>query len=183
MNARNCRGGGADPRGPARLRKGLAGLLGGAVLGAGLAGAGVTHAADSFSAEEGDRISVSYSLPAFPHEARRVNPGYAGVRYSLCTSGGTATGAPSSGDVDPEADYTGMCGIVRELQSNGNYSKQLKLELNTTEDDRAEEDEYFWLKLTDPDVRRPGSSTLSAHGGSHHVPLTVSIEMKIEDDD
>ncbi|MDE0279066.1 MAG: hypothetical protein OYH76_24485 [Defluviicoccus sp.] len=107
------------------------------------------------------------------------------MRYKLCTEDGTAKGAPWSwgGEVDPEADYIGICGLKWELKSNGNYSKQFVVKWNTREDDRVEGDEDFWLKLTDPEVLRPGKSAWQSHGGSHHVPLTIKFRLTIRDDD
>ena len=162
----------------------LTGLLGGAILGACLIGGGA-HAYQQFSGTEGSWIDIRHSLPSFPHEARRHSPGYTAVRYTLCTKDGTAKGAPWSwgGDVDPEADYIGVCGFKRTLKSNNNYHKQLIVKWNTREDDRAEGDEYFWLYLTDPEVMRPGSNTWQSHGGSHHVPSRITIQVTIRDDD
>ena len=87
------------------------------------------------------------------------------------------------GEVDPEADYIGICGLKWELKSNGNYSKQFVVKWNTREDDRVEGDEDFWLKLTDPEVLRPGKNAWQSHGGSHHVPLTIKFRLTIRDDD
>ena len=197
MNGRTSGGGGAGVPGVARAgvrsgggpaRTGLGGLLGGAVLGACLIGAGGAQAYEQFSGTEGGQIEIRYSLPTFPHEARRHSPGYSGVRYNFCTKDGTATGAPwaqlfGGGDVDPEADYIRACGFKWTLKSNNNYNKQLILKYNTRHDDRAEGNEYFWLYLTQPEVRRPGSDVWQSHGGSHHVPSRIAIQLTIEDND
>lgn len=171
-----------------RATKVLSGVLGGVFLGACMLAAGDARAFTTFSAEEGDPIAVNYSLPTFPHEARRVSTGYSGVRYSLCTSDGTATGAPFSFAAAPGTDYTGMdyaevCDLTWQLNSTSNYDKYLSVRWYTREDDEDEGDEYFWLKLSNPEVRRPGSSAWTSHQGSHHVPSTITIRMEITDDD
>ena len=169
-----------------RTTKALPGLLAGAALGACAMGSGGAAAYQQVSGTEGDAIAIDYSLPSMPHEMMRHHRGYSGVRYKLCTRDGTAKGAPwrlDGGEIDPEADYIGLCGVTWTLTSSNNYSKQLVLDWNTREDDRAEGDEYFWLDLTDPEVMRPGSGTWESHGGSHHVPLKITFQLIIRDDD
>lgn len=159
---------------------------GGAILAACLLAAGGAHAYTSYSATEGNAISVSQPLPTFPHEARRVSQGYSAVRYTICTEDGSATGAtwvPFRTDYPEGTDYLRFCGYKWQLNSTNNYSKQIKIQWNTREDDDKEGDEYFWLYLKDPEVKRPGSNTWQSHGGSHHVPSTIKIQMVITDDD
>ena len=207
MNNGSFRGDGADVQGAVlrnvRMSAGrwrtvtglwnrLSGLLGGAVLGTCLLAGGGAEAYQQVSGPEGGRIEIRYSLPAFPHEARRYSPGYSAVRYKLCTKDGTAKGihVPIAAmffgggqDFDPDLDYLGVCELQWTLNSNNNYNKQLVLEWKTREDDRVEGDEYFWLYLTDPEVMRPGSNTWQSHSGSHHVPLKIEFQLTIEDND
>lgn len=180
MNSRTCHGNGS--------RNSWCGRLAGVVLGACLlAAAGGAEAYQQVSATEGSGISIRYSLPSFPHEARRYHTGYSGVRYKLYTRDGTAEGQPwvivGNQVVHDDTDYFSVDGIPWTLDNNNNFSKTLVLTYNTVDDDRAEGDEYFWLYLRNPEVKRPGSDNWESHGGSHHVPLEITFQMIIRDND
>ena len=60
--------------------RGLAALLGGAVLGACLFAASGAQAYTSYRFSEGDKWQIKQSLPSFPHEARRFARGYSAVQ-------------------------------------------------------------------------------------------------------
>ncbi|MCY3855323.1 MAG: hypothetical protein OXF33_05925 [Rhodospirillales bacterium] len=156
--------------------------IGGTVLAACLVASGQANAYEQFSGEEGKSIEISYSLPSFPHEARSRAKGYSGVRYTICTSDGSAKGATWS-NWQPESDYLSVCNWVVKFTSTSRFDKHLKLSWLTANDDRREGDEHFWVELTNPEVMLWGENTWQQHNGSHHVPSRIQFQLVIEDDD
>ena len=184
----NARGAARRKGGPGNGRRGpwtgLAALLSGVILGACLVASGEAHAYTSYRFSEGDRWEIKQNLPSFPHEARRYATGYSGVQYILCTSDGTATGGPFSFTAPAGTDYFGECnGNYYTLKSTGRFNKQINLNWFTIEDTVQEGDEYFWIKLDSPRVKKWGSNTWQSHSGSTHVPSSITIQVIIVDDD
>ena len=68
------------------------GMLSGVIVGMLLFPASGAFAYEQTSVTEGQLGSYRLKLPSFPHEARRHSSGYSAVRYSICTSDGTAKG-------------------------------------------------------------------------------------------
>ena len=173
-----------------KIEKAIAGVLGGTVLAAFLFISDDALAYEQFTGTEGKQIKIKIKLPTFPHEARQRSKGFKGVRYEICTRDGTAKGAMWSGFLGgsptwaPDTDYLSFCGIKVEFTSHNNYSKSLKLTWPTADDDVKEDNEYFWIDLTNPQVIPAGRAT-SWHdwNGSHHVPSKIEIQAIIEDND
>ncbi|MCY3597095.1 MAG: hypothetical protein OXG71_06605 [Rhodospirillales bacterium] len=196
MNGRTCHGNGrTNPRaaGSRTFRRGAGwrtrwcGWLAGAVLGACLLTAGEAGAYQQVSGTEGEWIDFYYNLPTFPHEGRSVNPGYKAVRYKIYTEDNTATNSEVSFDCDTDEDwdYFGLNGFYYTLTSNNNYSKTADFSISTCDDEFEESNETFWLYLKEPEVIPADSTTdtWETHGGSHHVPSSISFHVTIVDND
>lgn len=168
-------------------------LIVGAIVGACLiASGGAAEAKNRFSGTEAEWIVIKYTLPSFPHEARRHSKGYSGVRYSLCTKDGSAKGG-TFGDLvrayqdstgrDHEVDYLSDCGGKVQFMSSGPFDKKMRYRILAGNDHIREGDEYFRVYLTEPEVKRPGQSGWSRHSGSHHVPAIIGFKLIIKDND
>ena len=173
-----------------KIEKAIAGVLGGTVLAAFLFISDDALAYEQFTGTEGKQIQIKIKLPTFPHEARQRSRGYKGVRYEICTRDGTAKGGTWSGylfggggSYTPGTDYLNFCGYKVEFTSHNNYSKSLKLTWPTADDDVKEDNEYFWIDLTNPQVMRAGKTTWEDWNGSHHVPSKIEVQAIIEDND
>lgn len=172
----------------------ITGVLGGAVLAVFLFASNEALAYEQVRAKEKDQtVSWTYNLPSYPHEARRMQgAGYDGVRYTICMTDGTATGIEWSDfiasifknrSLRKGKDYPRICGLVAEAKSRGRFSKWYEFNWFHMDDDEREGDEYYWIELSNPEVKRPGSSTWQSTSGSHHVPATIKFQIIIQDDD
>ena len=161
-----------------KIEKAIAGVLGGAVLAAFLFISDNALAYEEFSVVEGKRADIKIQLPSFSGNQQ----GYKGVRYDICTRDGTAE----------SGDYLEVCQLQVQFTSPDNHTKYLKLAWPTTDDDVMEDNEDFWIDLTNPEVlpvpapagtRGSDTGVWEAHQGSSHVPLSISIKVIIEDND
>ena len=116
-------------------------------------------------------------------ESVAESPDWLNLRYSICASGGTATGTPFSFRPPKGKDYLNFCGLDYHLKSFGRFDKRIELKWFMLGDTDQEGDEYFWLNLTNPRVKRWGSNMWESHSGSHHTPATIKIQIVIKDDD
>lgn len=204
VNARNKEGGG-EPA-PAMLTgahwfrisrtrmtaRALTGAIAGAIFSLCLFAADGALAYSQRTIEEGGNDIFRYSLPTFPHEARRsATAGYSAVRYQACTTDGTANGyvfhfgpnAYASGD-SGTADYFGVCNLVIEFTSRNRFTKYYDFQPITYDDEHTESNEYFWIKLTNPEVVKWGKSSWeSGPSSSTHVPQSITIQVTISDND
>lgn len=172
----------------------ITGVLGGAVLAVSLFASNEALAYEQVRAKEGDQtVSWTYNLPSYPHEARRMQgAGYDGVRYTICMTDGTATGMSwadfvasifRNRSLSKGKDYPRVCGLISEAKSRGRFSKWYEFNWVHMDDEDQEGDEYYWVTLSNPEVKRPGSSAWVSTSGSHHVPATIKFQIIIQDDD
>lgn len=168
----------------------ITGILWAAVFAIFLFASDEALAYEQFRVGEGSWEKMTVNLPSYPHEARRFqNAGYDGVRYKFCLSDGTAKGVDwsviaanffSKKNVTKGKDYIRICDLVATAKSGGRFSKWFEFTATSFEDKEKESDEYYWIYLSSPEVKRPGSSTWESHSGSHHVPSTIRIQVIIE---
>ncbi len=169
------------------VRGGVLGIL----LGAFVLAPSAVFAYQQVYGEEGTSIKFTVKLPAMPHEARVRSRGYKSVRYDLCTEDGTAKGVsfslfsttPSATGTTTDPDYFLICNYKLELTSKNNFSKYYDFSWITFEDELVEGDEYFWVKLKNPEVIKGGQSNWQSWSGSSHVPSSITVQVNIQDND